>query len=374
VVERVAQQVVGEAPTDYDKALAIQDWLRSPAEFTYDTDVDESVGDANGARAVTAFLETRRGYCVHFASTMAVMARQLGIPARVAVGFTPGTRAVGGGNIVSLHDLHAWPELYFAGTGWVSFEPTPGERTGAPPPWARADAAAGGPEAEPTAAPTATGTATAPGSIRADEGIIPGQSGASEDQTFWQRYGLPVVPTAIVLGVLLLLLVPGATRMLVRRLRWRRATTPAATVVMAWAELRDTLLDHGFTWAPSDSPRRAAARVSEELSLPDEADQAVRRLAAATERARYATELGEVGDLRADVATVRASLARQATRWGRIRARWLPRSARAVAVAMSERFADALDAIDEAGATLRSRVLSGRSRRGAGSSAPPAVP
>jgi len=374
VVERVAQQIVADAPTDYDRALALQDWLRDPAEFSYDTDVDESVGDANGARAVAAFLDTRRGYCVHFASTMAVMARQLGIPARVAVGFTPGTRDDNNRYIVGLHDLHAWPELYFDGAGWIAFEPTPGVRTGAPPPWARADAAAGGPDAEPTAEPTPTGTATAPGSIRADEGLLPGQNGGSAAQTFWQRYGLPIVPTAIVLGLLLLLLVPGATRAVVRRLRWRRATTPATTVATAWAELRDTLLDHGFTWVPSDSPRRGAARVSEEMSLPDEADQAVRRLGAATERARYATELGEVGDLRADVATVRAALAAQATRWGRIRARWLPRSTRTVAVAMSERFADALDAIDLAGARLRNRLFSGRSRRGAGSSAPPAVP
>jgi hypothetical protein len=114
--------------------------------------------------------------------------------------------------------------------------------------------------------------------------------------------------------------------------------------------------------------------VTEELSLPEEADQSLRRLAGATERARYSTELGEVGDLRSDVGTVRAALAAQAGRWGRIRARWLPRSTRAVAVAFSERFADALDAVDIAGASVKDKLFSGRSRPDAGSSAPPAVP
>ena len=374
VVERVAEQIVGNATNDYDRAMALQSWLRDPAEFAYDTDVADSVGDANGARAVAAFLDTRRGYCVHFASTMAVMARQLGIPARVAVGFTPGTRDSQGRFVVSLHDLHAWPELYFQGAGWVAFEPTPGVRTGDPPPWANPDVAAGGPDAEPTAEPSATGSATTPGSTRADEGDLTGLQGDAANQSVWERLRLPVVPTLLLVALLLLLLVPITTRMVVRRLRWRRATTPASTVVTAWAELRDTLLDHGYTWTPSDSPRRGTTRLAEDLSLPVEAEQSLHRLGAATERARYATELGEVGDLRGDVGTVRAALAARAGRWGRIRARWLPRSTRTVAVAMSERFADALDALDVAGATVRSRLFSGRSRRDAGSSAPPVVP
>jgi hypothetical protein len=203
---------------------------------------------------------------------------------------------------------------------------------------------------------------------------VSGLQGKSANQSLWQRYNLPLVPTALLLVLLLLSLVPITTRMVVRRLRWRRATTPAGIVVTAWAELRDTLLDHGYTWHPSDSPRRAATRATEELHLPEEAEQAVRRLAQATERARYATELGEVGDLRSDVGTVRAALAAQAGRWGRLRARWLPRSTRAVALAFSERFADALDAVDLAGASIKERVFSGRSRPDAGSSAPPAVP
>jgi transglutaminase-like putative cysteine protease len=374
VVKRVGEQITAGATTDYDKAMALQSWLRDPAEFTYDTHVADTVGDANGGRALAAFLDTRRGYCVHFASAMAVMARQLGIPARVAVGFTPGTREQAGRFVVGLHDLHAWPELYFAGVGWTAFEPTPGERTGNPPPWARPDAAAGGPDATPTSEPSSTESgapAAAPKDLDSDPSS---QQGNGAGQSLWQRYNLPLVPTALLLALLVLALVPFTTRMVVRRLRWRRATTPASTVVTAWAELRDTLLDHGYTWHPSDSPRGAAARVSKDMALPEEAAQAVRRLATATERARYATELGDVGDLRSDVATTRAALAAQASRWARLRARWLPRSTRAVAVALSERFADGLDAVDIAAAGVKDRVFSGRSRPDAGSSAPPAVP
>jgi hypothetical protein len=375
-VQRIAKQIVGKAPTHYDEALALQDWLRDPTEFTYSTDVADSVGDANGARAIAAFLDTRRGYCVHFASTMAVMARQLGIPARVAVGFTAGTRDAKGRMVVTLHDAHSWPELYFEGAGWVAFEPTPGSRTGSPPPWARAAVApiGGGSDATAVPTPAATGGTGVNPRVRAPESFNNAKKATSGSQSVFQRLNLPKVPTVVVLIALLAGLVPSATRLVVRRRRWRGARTPADTVAAAWAELRDTLVDYGYLWRPSDSPRRGAARVSEEMALTGASDQAVRRLGAATERARYATTLGEVGDLRADVETVRAALGDATTSWGRARARWLPRSTREVAAASSERMADGFDAVDDVVATVRERVFSGRSRRGGGSTAPRPAP
>ena len=72
------------------------------------------------------FLEDRRGFCVQFASTYAVMARYLGIPARVATGFTPGTPDATGTYSVTNDDAHAWPEIWLAGLGWTDrFDPTP---------------------------------------------------------------------------------------------------------------------------------------------------------------------------------------------------------------------------------------------------------
>ena len=70
-VEIDARNVIGDLTNNYDRALAIQDWLRSD-EFTYSTEVSDTIGDANGSAAILGFLDTRRGYCVHFASTMAV--------------------------------------------------------------------------------------------------------------------------------------------------------------------------------------------------------------------------------------------------------------------------------------------------------------
>lgn len=106
--------------TPFDKALALQQWFRT--EFTYDLTVQ--IGNSNDA--IDAFLRERRGFCQQFAGTFAVMARTLGIPARVAVGYTPGDlRSDGLFHVFGRH-AHAWPEVWFDGVGWVAFEPTPG--------------------------------------------------------------------------------------------------------------------------------------------------------------------------------------------------------------------------------------------------------
>ncbi|MGZ4582285.1 MAG: transglutaminase family protein, partial [Nocardioidaceae bacterium] len=183
VVERTAKEVTRAATTHYDQALALQTWLRDPNEFTYSTDVANTIGDANGARAIAAFLASRRGYCIHFASAMAVMARQLGIPARVAVGFTPGTQDDQGRFVVGLHDAHAWPELYFEGAGWLAFEPTPPVRTGQPPSWARPQAAPIGGSQQPSTSPTPSSSASAPNSARIhDPDLLRPPAQAAQDQ------------------------------------------------------------------------------------------------------------------------------------------------------------------------------------------------
>jgi len=108
----------------YVSALALQNWFRR----TFDYRLDVTYG--RDATAIVEFLEQRVGYCEQFAIAFAVMARTLGIPARVAVGFTPGERLADGTWSVQGRHSHAWPELWFADVGWVGFEPTPGR--GAP--------------------------------------------------------------------------------------------------------------------------------------------------------------------------------------------------------------------------------------------------
>ncbi len=359
-IKEMAEQVTATQTTGYDRALALQEWLRDPDEFSYSQTLDSSVTDGNGQEAIVGFLRTRQGYCIQFASTMAVMARTLGIPSRVAVGFAAGDQDADGDYIVGLHDAHAWPELYFQGTGWVAFEPTPGGPAAPPPSWAK-DAPAGdtptdGPSSQPTSSSNPTsGLGGSENRAREDinqEGLNPGNGGGIGAGPV----RVPVLPFVLVLAALLLLAVPGATRLLVRRRRWSDADTPTATALAGWADLQDTLLDHGYSWDPSDPPRRGAARLTAQRHLVGEPAEALHRLAAATERARYAPEMAPVGDLRSDVDAVRAALAEGSSRWVRWRARLLPRSTAAVAAAFSERLADGLDAIDTGVGAVTTRL------------------
>lgn len=152
VVRKQAEEITRNAHNAYDKALALQDFFTGP-DFTYDTKIKAGTGSS----AIEVFLRDRRGFCVHFASTMAAMSRALGIPARVAVGFTPGNTK--GGNVYSVTGLmyHAWPELYFEGFGWMRFEPT--KSRGVEPRYTEPVAA---PTTAPTASPTVTAQSSAP--------------------------------------------------------------------------------------------------------------------------------------------------------------------------------------------------------------------
>jgi len=123
-VSALARQITNGATTDHQRALMLQNYFLDPNRFTYDLDValHENVADVEDFLFVT-----RRGYCEQFASTFAAMARSLGIPARVAVGFTWGDWDEARQEyVVRGRNAHAWPEVYFAGAGWVAFDPTPG--------------------------------------------------------------------------------------------------------------------------------------------------------------------------------------------------------------------------------------------------------
>ena len=109
----LALEVTAGATTDYDQMLALQNWFQT---FTYSTEVQSG----HGSNAIESFLEIRIGYCEQFAATMATMARTLGIPSRVAVGFTPGVLRADGWYSVLGKNAHAWPEIWFDGIGWVA--------------------------------------------------------------------------------------------------------------------------------------------------------------------------------------------------------------------------------------------------------------
>ncbi len=119
-ITALARRIADPQPTPYRKILAIQTFLRS---FTY----DEHVVAGHDVDYLVEFLtKTKAGYCEQFAGAMAVMLRALGIPARVAVGFTPGQAGpVPRTYSVTTENAHAWVEVLFPTFGWLPFEPTP---------------------------------------------------------------------------------------------------------------------------------------------------------------------------------------------------------------------------------------------------------
>ncbi len=150
--QELAQQIVREANanTPYDQAKAIEQWLRS--NIVYDETIP---GPPPGIDPVDWLLfEDQRGYCNYYASAMVMMLRSIGIPSRIAAGFSQGEwDAVSGSYLVRERDAHTWVEVYFPGYGWVEFEPTAAQA-----PLDRPDPVPLVPAAEPTSTPFPTNT------------------------------------------------------------------------------------------------------------------------------------------------------------------------------------------------------------------------
>ncbi|WP_431276968.1 transglutaminaseTgpA domain-containing protein [Leifsonia poae] len=296
IISSTAIAATAGAESEYDQAVALQDYFREN-NFVYSTQTPLRQGyDGDGARVIAKFLEVKSGYCVHFASAMALMARTLGIPSRVAEGYLPGVANGGTANnpgqySVTSDDLHAWPELYFAGVGWVSFEPTVGR--GTIPSYTRPDTGALpiGPQ------PTSTSTSAAQRLVPTDPANVPGAAGTT--------VASPLQPIASGVGVALLviaiLLVPAVFRRVRRRSRLRRLTDEWGGAAVAWDELRDTARDLGWAVPNTETPRTFAARIAAAIAgTPGEA--AVSRLLTVRERDAYgpptrATAVGLADDL-----------------------------------------------------------------------------
>lgn len=123
-VLQTAQQWTNGAQNTYQALLDLQQHLSNQSQFTYS--VDNPPVPAN-IDAVSWLLKTHRGYCTYYATAMVMMARQLGIPARIVNGFSHGTyNAQQKRWIVGGQDAHSWVQAYFPGSGWINFDPTPG--------------------------------------------------------------------------------------------------------------------------------------------------------------------------------------------------------------------------------------------------------
>jgi LPXTG-motif cell wall-anchored protein len=274
-IRALAKQITADASGTYEQALALQTYFRDMSRFVYDT----QVAPARTDDAVWDFLTTRHGYCVQFATSMAVMARSLGIPARLGVGFLPGVADANGIYTVTGRLSHTWPELYFPSVGWVRFEPTPAVQSGSPPRWSD-------PIAFSTAAPNAgelpndlAGHATAGATAGA---TAPG----SNVQTGESTSRLPLVVGA---GLLVALAIGG---LVVARRRSIRETPLDPEV--AWSRLRERLAASTIEWSDARTPRQCVdvvrARVIQLRTVPlsEPADAALVQLADALEQLRYA--------------------------------------------------------------------------------------
>ncbi|MCM3746481.1 DUF3488 and transglutaminase-like domain-containing protein [Paenibacillus pasadenensis] len=158
-VAELAQQITADSEKDFDKALAIQNYLRSNFRYTNQPDLSRK----KSKDFVDSFLfEIQEGYCDYFSTAMAVMARHIGLPSRWVKGYAPGSGSIPEEDVmrrgaeameqlgttgtetytVKNSDAHSWVEIYFEGYGWIPFEPTPGftfpyatgESTAAPEP------------------------------------------------------------------------------------------------------------------------------------------------------------------------------------------------------------------------------------------------
>ena len=120
-----ALEVTSEAQSPYEAAALLETWFREAGGFVYDEQPPAPIG---GTPALVDFVnETRRGYCQHYAGAMALMLRLLGVPSRVAVGFSSGDYKSDAKEwVVRDTNAHAWVEVWFPQFGWIPFDPTPG--------------------------------------------------------------------------------------------------------------------------------------------------------------------------------------------------------------------------------------------------------
>lgn len=343
IARDLARSVTEPAENDYERALMLQAFFRSEGGFTYDL---RKAPPGTGNDTLESFLSPsgRVGYCEQYASAMAVMARVLGIPARVAVGFLQPTQLEDGRWEYSSHDLHAWPELYFSGAGWVRFEPTPSGRVPDVPDYSRVPVDGGRPDPGTTtssAAPSGTATvAPRPAPNRPTEAPA-ADSGQGSGSTSHTGRNLAIGGGVLVVLLLAALLLLGPRSMRATARRTRLGGGPDEH----WAELRATALDLGVPWPEGRSPREVGTVLVDHLADPDappverprtgpdvapRAADALERLVDAVERARYARPGAVATAVRPatldDVERVIDALAAGVTARDRRRAQWLPRS------------------------------------------------
>ncbi|WP_188192785.1 transglutaminase family protein [Nonomuraea sp. SYSU D8015] len=367
-VHQLALSETANATSAYERAVKLQEFFTKTGGFTYSL---RTQGHSSSALA-DFVLNVRAGYCEQFASAMAVMARMVGIPSRVAIGYTGGTK-IGDRWQVATNDSHSWPELYFEGVGWLPFEPTPagafGQGSARVPDYTQ-------PAPDPTDEPTTP--TTGPTSSSADEPVAPSDRpnpNQVDREAQLNQGGLPAdesMPLIAKIGIgaaalLLILLIPAGVRLItrnrrVRSLGWKvsqpadeltarmvsgkGATGRHPSVAAAWAELDDILYDYGMARQTSETPRALARRLTQQYEFDSAAAAAISAIASAVERVLFARDPGRIGPMRKDLRTVRQALAATVSRGRRLRAVLLPPSTLRRLLGVGERLLDGFDLLE----------------------------
>ncbi|HWC83741.1 MAG TPA: DUF3488 and transglutaminase-like domain-containing protein [Pseudonocardiaceae bacterium] len=346
-VKALAEQLTSNADTEFDKALAIWNLFRGPGSpFTYSTQTPAPrVNDP----LVDFLFYGRSGFCEQYATAMAVLLREVGVPVRVAIGFTDGYSS-NGHQVITSQDAHAWDEVDFPGLGWFPFDPTPlgggrshtpsylqsstgntgsSTNSGSTGHLQEPDGGTGGAH-KPT---TSTGPAVTPGANQANG------TGSGAGWQWWTVLALAVLSalaTALALGTrgrggfdlgeglrrwhrparwaavlgwlvtvffaaavvswwlaaLVMVLGLAATPSLVREVRRRErhqaiVSLGARAVGAAWAEVLAESSDRGAEIGDTSTVRVAAARLVREHGLDEEGQAGLRTLIGAVERTWY---------------------------------------------------------------------------------------
>lgn len=248
-VLKTAQQVTAGATTMYDKAIKLEDYLRT---FKYSL-TNPAVPD--GQDYIAFFLQTKQGFCTHFATAMAIMARSLGMPTRIAEGFASGEfDAKTGVYIVKGTQAHVWPQIYFAQYGWVNFEPTASFGK-----FARA-AGSGAPGVTPNTGTAGAGSGT-PRARSTRNTDLPGSTGSSGKNS-------AVATTAVDIGLGASLFIIIALLCAVVALTWWRLLYRGLTpVTMAFARVARLGSWAGAPPKRSQTPTEYADQLSEVIPV-----------------------------------------------------------------------------------------------------------
>jgi transglutaminase-like putative cysteine protease len=316
-----AVKVAGGARSPYAAAVALERWFRYGGTFTYD---QHPPAPPPGVPALEDFVvHTKRGYCQHFAGAMALMLRYLGIPSRVAVGFTSGQYDSSKGEwIVSDRDAHMWVEVWFRGWGWVPFDPTP-SRGGLPGSYSAssasfdlgaATAVLAGAEGinkfgDKLANTLGFGTARTSPDVPELGTPQPGLTGTSHRRHDW---GILRLLLFVLAGALVLL---ASAKVVLRGSRFL-TNDPRRLAGACRKELRDFLLDQGLEVPASATLRELAALVEDEFRVEAQA------FGLHATAARFAPQTGAreaARAMRRDLRALRKALRTELSRSERVR-------------------------------------------------------